>query len=512
MSAKGGSAFGGKKQSVVSSILWLTIAEIFFNLSGYIIHASLGRMLGPADYGRYGLVVTLSTMIIMLIGNGIPTAMSKYISEFFETTPGLVLKIKRQAAILQAILIGLVTLIFYLASPLIAKILRDESLTPLLRISAFIIPSFAAASFYLYYYIGIHRFNLQSTMKIIRSFARIILVIGLAYIFGVKGSVSAYILAPAVVFLSAWAIDFFWVDKHFPKNSVETFNWKKLLNYAWPVTLFMLFYELLISLDLYFVKALLADDSLTGIYNASLTVARIPYYLFYALTMVMLPSISRSTAKGDKTETNRIITQTFRMMVMLLVPIAVFMMVYADPLIRFFFGGKYAGAVPATQILIPGVIFLTIFYVMCFALNGAGKIKIPMYTALFGMILNAILNYFFVLKFGIAGSALATAITSVVITIFILIYAQRFFCQLIKFRQLFNFVLAGVVMYLVSFYLPPQKWIFLLWGMILTILYMIVLTALGEFTKKDLETYQRIIFRKNKKAEAEIKEEEVEIL
>jgi len=58
---------GEKKQSVTSSILWLAIAEIFFNFSGYIIHAFLGRMLGPADYGRYGLVVTLTTMIIMLM-------------------------------------------------------------------------------------------------------------------------------------------------------------------------------------------------------------------------------------------------------------------------------------------------------------------------------------------------------------------------------------------------------------------------------------------------------------
>jgi len=333
-------------------------------------------------------------------------------------------------------------------------------------------------------------------MKIIRSFARIILVVWLAYLFGLKGSVSAYILAPAVVFVSAWFIDYFWVDRHFPKNSAETFNWKKLLNYAWPVTLFMLFYELLISLDLYFVKALLMDDSLTGIYNASLTVARIPYYLFYALTMVMLPSISRTTAKGDKAETNRIITQTFRMMVMLLVPIAVFMMVYADPLIRFFFGGKYVGAVSATQILIPGVIFLTIFYVMCFALNGAGKVKIPMYTALFGMILNAILNYILVLKYGINGSALATAITSTVITLFILIYAQRFFCQLIRFRQLFNFLLAGAAMYGISFFFPPQKWIFLLWGAILSGVYLLVLIALKEFTREDLRVYQRIIFRK----------------
>ena len=48
----------------------MTLSEIIFNLSGYVIHSVAGRVMGPADYGRYGLVVTMTTMIIILIGNG----------------------------------------------------------------------------------------------------------------------------------------------------------------------------------------------------------------------------------------------------------------------------------------------------------------------------------------------------------------------------------------------------------------------------------------------------------
>ena len=84
--------------TIAKSALWVTISEIIFNLSGFIIHSILGRVLGPADYGRYGLIVTLTTMVIILIGNGIPTAMAKYISEIFETEPKLILKIKRSSS------------------------------------------------------------------------------------------------------------------------------------------------------------------------------------------------------------------------------------------------------------------------------------------------------------------------------------------------------------------------------------------------------------------------------
>lgn len=496
-----------KKQSVVSSILWLTIAEVFFNLSGYIIHSSLGRMLGPADYGRYALIITLTTMVIMLIGNGIPTAMSKYLSEVFETKPDLVFVIKKQAAILQFSLIGIVTLAFYLLAPVIAVLLGDPSLVPLLKISTFIIPSYAAASFYLYYYIGIHRFSMQSTMKIIRSFARIGFVLWLAYLFKLKGSIASYILSPAPVFLIAFLVDKFWINKQFPKKSVHTFDWKKLLDYAWPVTLFMLFYEMLISLDLYMVKALLHDDALTGIYNASLTVGRIPYYLFYALTMVMLPSISRTTSQNDHTETNRIISQTFRIMIMLLFPLTIAMIAYAEPLVSFFFGSKFALATLSTQILTFGVGFLTVFYVMCFALNGAGMVFIPMYISLFGMIMNGILNYLLVLRFGIAGSAIATSITAIVITTIILFYIHKHFKGLMKIESFLKFLLAGTVMALASFLFPAHNLIFVLWSVILTAIYILVLYLLGEFTKKDVSLFHHMLFSRKKKASPALTED-----
>ncbi|KKQ79986.1 MAG: Polysaccharide biosynthesis protein, partial [Candidatus Moranbacteria bacterium GW2011_GWD2_38_7] len=175
------------QQNLAKSTLWLIISELIFNLSGYVIHSSMGRILGPADYGRYGLVVTLTTMVIILIGNGIPTAMAKYISEIFETNPRMVLVIKRKALLLQSLIIGSITILFFLAAPLISRALGDETLTPLFRISTLIIPAFAAASFYFSFYTALHKFNVQSILKTLRSVLKVLAIVGLAYVFGVPG-------------------------------------------------------------------------------------------------------------------------------------------------------------------------------------------------------------------------------------------------------------------------------------------------------------------------------------
>ncbi|HRY27839.1 MAG TPA: flippase [Candidatus Moranbacteria bacterium] len=494
--------------NLAKSTFWLVVSEIIFNLSGYIIHSFVGRILGPADYGRYGLVVTLTTMVIVLIGNGIPTAMAKYISEIFETNPRLVLVIKKKAIILQSILIGAVTIIFFLCAPFISFILGDPSLTPLFRISTLIIPAFALASFYFSFYTGLHKFNVQSVLKTLRSVFKVLAIVGLAYAFRVPGSIVGYALAAFSVFLIAFSLDWFKYTPELKKAAKSqnlslqaTFETKKLINYAWQIILFFLAYELLISIDLYLVKGILHDDYLTGIYNASLTVGRIPYYIFYALTIMLLPVVSKTTAENNSEETNKIIGQSMRLMTILLVPSVILMSQFSRPIIKIFFSVKYIDAAYPMSILAYGVGFLTIFYVMSFVLNGAGKTKIPMWISIFGVAINTILNYILIRRYGIVGSAVATTITSFVAMLAILYYVKRDFGTIFKLKSLAKIIFAGVVMFGASSFFSKGEIIFMAWSIILFAGYLIILYALGEITKNDIDYIKQIATKKKRKVE-----------
>jgi len=502
--------------SLAKSTFWVTVSEIIFNVSGFVIHSVVGRILGPADYGRYGLVITMTTMVIILIGNGIPTAMSKYISEIFETNPRMVGVIKKQAIVLQSMIIGTITLIFYFSAPLLSKVLGDPTLTPLFQLSTLIIPLFAAASFYFSYFTGLHKFNVQSFLKVSRSVFRIVFIIGLAYFFNLKGAISGYIVAPALVFILAIFIDIFIVSKelkrHRERNEVKrgdleiassqtprngiSFDWRKLTNYAWQIVIFFLAYELLISIDLYLVKGILRDDYLTGIYNASLTIGRIPYYIFYALTVVLLPVISKSTAENNHQETSNIIGQSLRLMLILLIPSVILMSVFARPLIRLFYSHIYIDAAIPMSILVWGVGFLTIYYVFCFVMSGAGKVKIPMVLSFIGLIINTILNYVFIKQYGITGSAVATSITSAFITFIMLYYIWKNFGVTIKIKSFLKMAIAGAIMYAASLLFNRGELIFILWSAILFALYLFILYLLKEIKKDDIAVIQKLIGRK----------------
>ncbi|MDH4330820.1 MAG: flippase [Candidatus Moranbacteria bacterium] len=487
------------KQHIIKSVFWLTVSEIIYNISGYVIHSGVGRILGPSDYGRYGLIITLTTMIIILIGNGIPTAMSKFLSEIFETKPQMIQIIKRKALFLQCILIGSITLIFFLLAPLTAKALGDTSLTPLFRISTLIIPSFAAASFYFYYFTGIHKFNIQAILKTIRSLSRMFFILILAWLFRVEGSIFGYVLAPLLVFLIAFGIDKFFISPKI-KESVskasalpQEFHWQKLVNYAWPMTLFLLFYEIMISIDLYMIKGILNDDFLTGIYNGALTVARIPYFLFYALTIVLLPTISKTTSEKNDAETKSVLSQTLRLMFLLLFPIIALMSAFSASIITFFYGSDFAPAASAMQILVVGMSFLTIFYVLSFAINGAGKVKVPMWIAFFGMTINIILNYFLISKFGLLGASSATSITSLFVMLLGIYFTKKEFGVSVNMNSFAKIILSSIIIFFLSTFFPQSQFMFIAYSVILLVIYFTLLYMFKELNQKDLGIIKKLL-------------------
>lgn len=483
--------------SIAKSALWVTVSEIIFNLSGFIIHSILGRVLGPADYGRYGLIITLTTMVIILIGNGIPTAMAKYISEIFETNPGLILKIKKQAIIIQTILIASITVIFFLSAPLIALALGDKTLTPLFRFSSLIIPAFAGASFYFSFYTGLHKFNTQATLKTIRSFLRIIFVVGMAVLFGLYGSISGYIIAPFIVFMIAFLIDKLKVGreikekiKNHPQETEIDFHWKKLVNYGWQIVAFFLAYELLISIDLYLVKGILRDDVITGVYNASLTVGRIPYYIFYAMTVFLLPMVSKKSAENGLKNAKGIINNALRIMLIFLTPMVILLSVYAHQTLNLLYGKKYLAGSTPMSVLVWGVGFLTIFYVLSFAINGGGKTLISMWISVSGLAINIVLNYFLIKQMGILGSAWATTIASLLSMLIMLYYTKKHFDSSLDYKELIKVLISGTILYFTASFIPAGKISFIPISLVLLLIYLGVLYTLKGITKKDLELFK----------------------
>jgi O-antigen/teichoic acid export membrane protein len=183
------------------------------------------------------------------------------------------------------------------------------------------------------------------------------------------------------------------------------------------------------------------------------------------------------------------------------------MSVYSSQIIQIFYGKKFLDAAFPMSILMSGVTFLTIFYVMAFALNGAGKVKAPMWISFVGLATNIILSYFLIKKYTLSGAAVATSITSGVAMILILTYSYNFFGYLFKFSSFLKITLASVIMYLLSIFFPKSHYAFILWSVILFIVYLGMLYVFKEFGASELETMKLML--KRKKTPREEREEDI---
>ncbi len=564
---------------IAKSLLWLTVAEVLFNLSGYIIQSVAGRVLGPVDYGRYSLVITLTTVIVVLIGNGIPTAMSRYLSEAFETDPRLALAVKRQSIRLQAILMSGVTVAFFLLSPVIAALLGDYTLTPLFRFSSLIIPAFAASSFYFSYFTGLHRFKTQAMLKMFRSVMRIVVTVSLIIYFGLHGAIAGYILAPLFTFclglyfdwklsqelFSHEAVSASDVPSHRMRESIpsekreilgrpahtatqsvsggdderltsynqsisindqsrivrsvgrqenrssadskrtatdeetnQIFPWQKLLDYAWPLTLFMLFYELFISVDLYLIKGILHSDQAAGFYNAALTLGRIPYYLFYALSILLLPSLAKMKAEADHAKMSALLTQSLRYAGIIMVPVFVLLVAYASASISFVFGAKYAQpeTITSLQGLTFGLSWLTVFYLLATALSGIGRARTAMWLTIIGFVINTVLNWFFLHAFNnIVGAAAATTASSFFLAGITLYVTMAIIPYTINFAAVGKTLLAAALLWYAATLLPATDWRFIPYGAVLALGYFLLLYLLRVLYPSDMEHIKKAFRR-----------------
>ncbi len=413
------------KKTLGLSFIFLVFAEFIYNISAYIIKFGLGHTLDVSEYGRYSIVITFTTMLIVLVGRGIPTAMNKRISEQ-PNNWNRILGIKKTASKLQLFIILSVTALFFLFSPLIAIFFGDTSLTSLFRLSSLLIPSFALSSFHVAYFNGLKTFKIMTVLKSSRGLFRGIFIVSGAFLYGLKGAIIGAILAPIMVYLVAILLDTFLIKK--PSNTeIIDYKSKNLMSYAYKFITFLLFYELFTRIDLYLIKFFLHDDRLTGLYDSAMTTALIPYYGVFALTFILFPTISKLTANNENKKIKKLLLQILIFLLISLSSASTILALFSKSIINLLFGPNFSDAGFLVPLMTGGTFFGTIFYIFASVLNGAGHTKTTSTIVMISLIISIVLNSLALPIYGIKASALIFSITSTIMGISILYFTYTIF-------------------------------------------------------------------------------------
>lgn len=389
-------------------------------LFSYAVHFFLGRFLGPADYGQYGVVLNLAWVTSIPLG-AVGASFVKYAASF---------SIKGESGKLKSLLVGFtkfslfLNIIFMFGYSLFSGVLSDSlggGIASLIVVLSFSFPINGLNSVFLWLLQGVKRVYAYSVVNALSSFFKLVFVVVLVLSgFGVFGALWSLVISGVSVLLLCLPF----VLKYFNFKRVS-FDFKPVVRFGLVVFFANFFINLVLYFDLFFVSSFLGAE-LAGYYNAAVTLSR-ALLMSGAVMAVFYPEFSGDFAVADfkKFRSNVKLALFYTGLICFLGVLAFWL--FTDFIVSLTYSATYLPAGPILRVLALGYSFFSLFNVIINALWSAGKHKV---TGIFGVILFVLdiaLLYVFVPIGGVLAAAWITTSLLGVLFVFSLFIVFRSF-------------------------------------------------------------------------------------
>jgi len=455
--------------------LFLISAWVCVLFTGYILHIWLAHTFSPAEYGDYGIVMSVLLWIEIVVINGVPYAIQKFVSSDNSIAFGIL----RTAFRIQLIVsVGLFILAFGTA-PFIAKLFRDDQLLLYFRIAFFDILFYGFFHLFVSFQNGFGHFSKQAFLFIIYSVSKLGFVLLLV---SVTHSLLGAFMANIGGSLIGITVGYFFLGKLKKQPSYEA---GILIRFAVPSLFYFLMLNLFFYVDLWTVKYFLPPQ-VSGYYVAASMVARVPYFLFLSLSIVVLPAISSGLASGEIEKVRFTIQQAIRFLLLLTIPIGIFVSIYSRDIMVLLFPLDYAASGKILAVLIWGMTFLSFVSLLTTIINADNRPQLSFKITVLTVILDVILNRFFVPHFGAIGGAISTTVAVGAGAVIAMIFVYRRFRVFVEPKSLLRVSGTVITVGLISMLFKVDGHYFLIPFSLSFVLYGLGLFVIGEVKIKEI--------------------------
>lgn len=170
--------------------------------------------------------------------------------------------------------------------------------------------------------------------------------------------------------------------------------------------------------------------------------------IYFALATGTTAIMSRSFGTGDKKEGRKTAAQTLLITLPIAILMTLIMLVFSDGILKLVSGDVDLTIIKSYYITsIIGIPFLALDIIFAALYRAVGFAKVPMYTNIFSVVSNIILNalFIFVFKWGVFGAALATTISRLMVMLiycYLIFKKKNFWVTLPYYNFKYNHVIA----------------------------------------------------------------------
>jgi stage V sporulation protein B len=481
--------------------IYLALASIIISISNYLLHIFLARYLGVELYGLIGILMAFYMINTTFLTQGIVRTVSKLIAESKEK----IFFIMDSSRKLMLIFSLMFTLFYLISSKLIAFWLGDLSLSLYILLVGLCMVPFVMLSLYWNGYLnGLRMFKQQAFISASNSILKTLFV----FIFIIIGlELYGYILGILLAIITPLIIGKIFLKERLSQKDI---NWKvayekskvraitnKIISLSWPIVISSLFFTLIRNVNVLFVKSILSENYLAGLYTAATTLSNVPLMFFTSLSFTLMPSVSQALAANNILLVRKYILQSVRYLLLLLLPFCLVVAATSSSLISLFYSEEYSVAGSALSLLIFSNGLLSLFSVFAAVIVASGKPKIELFIGMISFSILVGLNLFLIPSGGIDGAALSLLLTSMITSGIAGVFVYKNYKVLIEKKSLLKISLASLFVFVISYLLPVKGWWLILEYLLLAIIYISFLFLLKEIKNEDIDLIKRVLGKKS---------------
>ncbi len=444
------------KKSARGSVV-LFAGNIIAQIVGAVTIFLIARMLGPANYGVYNLALLLPGLFQLFIGIGVPSSVIRYSA--YSISQGKMEEARRVTinAIYFIWMTGFAftALCYVLAGPLAPILLHRNDLTTYVQLASLAIAGNAILNTISFTAIGWGWMSLSAMSTVAQSLVKLVLAPVLILLgFSVVGALTGHIISLFAGGLIGTGVLYFNSLRSSTHAGGFFADIRKMLGFGLPLYIGVVG----VGLAGYYVSVTLAgiaDNTVYGLYQAALNFLLPASLVTTSLTNALFPAFA--SVDGTSGDSRIAFKKAYKFHAFLILPTLFFLTSCAALLTREFYGAAYAGSTPYLEYLSLAYLPIAFGYTVhpaFFSGFGRPRFTLAVYASNAGVLVASVFLLTNVLGFGIYGLIAATFLGYFSAWAIGTILAGRYMGATLDFKAHGAMLLAGVVSFLVTAFLP----------------------------------------------------------
>ena len=441
--------------SRIKKTAFLSGSQIVTTLSTLLIAAVLSRLLeDKADYGTYQQTLLVYTFLAPLLALGLPAASFYFIPRNEDNQRSVCFN-----AIITILFVSSIFGIFCVTTGriIISNLFSNPKLSATIPWLAVYGPATLILVYISSSLVALDRAKMSATFTIISRFFLAFVVV-LVAIYSTNLELIISFQSGVVLTAAVLGLLILWRSTRTEKSSRPLFsfgNINKQLKYAVPLGLGAMLEGMALAIDRLMVSLLLNPEDYAVFANGAMEIPLIAA-ITVAAGAVMLPEIVRAFGKGDASEALSLWQLMVRRVTFILLPAGFLFYLVSQELMVILYSYKFKESVEPFRIYMLMLPARVAYFGLLF--QGAGKTGLVLVRAIITLFLNAVITYFLILKFGMAGAAWGTvAVVWLFVVPYCILICSNFtnikWYKLLPYKYIFKVAFMSAVVALAAWYL-----------------------------------------------------------